>query len=383
MRKILFVANTGFALYNFRLSLIKHLMSEGWEASALACNEADYDKKFAEQGVKFINVPMDHKGLNPLQDLKLILSLSRIYRKESPDIVHHFTIKPVIFGSIAAKIAGIPGIVNTVTGLGYVFEKGGWLEALTTKLYKIALSGRPRILFQNNDDSALFLKKKIAISEQSCVIRGSGVDTNTLKPEKNMEKHTSPMFLMVGRMLWSKGVAEFVEAARHVNKLRPDAKFIMVGGVSGGGAKGNPQAIPQEWLEQVNHEGIVKWEGRVPFSKVLELMEQASIVTLPSYYPEGIPRTLIEAAAKGKAIITTDTPGCREIVSHGENGFLVPVKDVKALADSMLHLLSHPQLIDEMGKSGRKRAVDLFDEKIVFEKTLKVYDSVNKAGKRN
>jgi glycosyltransferase involved in cell wall biosynthesis len=157
----------------------------------------------------------------------------------------------------------------------------------------------------------------------------------------------------------------------------------MVGGVSGGGAKGNPQAIPQEWLEQVNHEGIVKWEGRVPFSKVLELMEQASIVTLPSYYPEGIPRTLIEAAAKGRAIITTDTPGCREIVSHGENGFLVPVKDVKALADSMLHLLSHPQLIDEMGKSGRKRAVDLFDEKIVFEKTLKVYDSVNKAGKRN
>jgi glycosyltransferase involved in cell wall biosynthesis len=191
------------------------------------------------------------------------------------------------------------------------------------------------------------------------------------------------MFLMVSRMLWSKGVADFVEAARTVNKLRPDAKFIMVGGASGGGAKGNPQAIPQEWLEQINHEGIVKWEGRVTFSKVSELMEKASVVTLPSYYPEGIPRTLIEAAAKGKAIITTDAPGCREIVSHGVNGFLVPVKDVRALADSMLNFLSYPELIDEMGKLGRKRAVDLFDEKIVFEKTKIVYDFVKKAGKRN
>jgi glycosyltransferase involved in cell wall biosynthesis len=379
-KKICFVANTGFALFNFRVSLIKLFTKKGWEVSAIACNEADYDKKFAEQGVKFINVPMDHKGLNPLQDLKLLLSLSRIYRKESPDIVHHFTIKPVIFGSIAAKIAGIPGIVNTITGLGYVFEKKGWLEVLTTKLYKIALSGRPRILFQNNDDRALFLQKEIVKSEQSCVILGSGIDTNTLRPDKKKNTNTSPMFLMVGRMLWSKGVADFVEAARIVNKLRPDAKFIMVGSVSGGGAEGNPQAIPQEWLEQVNHEKIVKWEGRVPFSRVEELMDQAMVVVLPSYR-EGVPRTLIEAAAKGKAIITTDVPGCREVVSHGLNGFLVPVKDVKALADSMLKFLSHPELIDKMGKSGRKPAVDLFDEKIVFEKTLKVYDSVNKAGK--
>jgi glycosyltransferase involved in cell wall biosynthesis len=382
MEKITFVANTGFALYNFRLPVMNYLKSKGFEVVAIAFNEADYDRKFMNIGIKFINVAMDHKGKNPLQDLRLITSLIRIYRRELPDIVHHFTIKPVIFGSIAAKIAGIPKIVNTITGLGYVFEKQGWLQAMSKNLYRIALSGRPWIIFQNYDDRNLFLHKKIVKSEQSCVILGSGIDTDTFKPAPKKRNHVAPMFLMVGRMLWSKGVSDFVEAARSVNKLRPDAKFIMVGGVSGGGAQGNPQAIPQEWIEQVNHEGIVKWEGRVPFSRVEDLMDQANVVVLPSY-GEGLPRTLIEAAAKGKSIITTDVPGCREVVSHGLNGFLVPVKDVKALADSMLHLLSHPQLIDEMGISGRKRAVDLFDEKIVFEKTLKVYDSVNKAGKRN
>lgn len=373
MRKIILVANTGFALYHFRLPLMKYLISKEFEVIAISFNEADYDSKFTKQGIKFIDVTIDHKGKNPLKDLFLILNLIRIYRQELPDIVHHFTIKPVIFGSIAAKIAGITGIVNTITGLGYVFEKRGWLQAFTTMLYKIALCGSPRVLFQNMDDQALFLKKNIVVPKQSGLTLGSGVDTKLLAPTPKKHFDLPLTFLLVGRMLWPKGINEYVNAARIVKQRYPETRFIIVGGASGGGAKGNPQAIPYEWLKSVDKEGVVKWKGRLPFSKVMELMDEAKVVVLPTYYPEGVPKTLIEAASKGKAIITTDTPGCRDVVVDGENGYLVKPRDPKTLALRMIKFIECPELCEIMGRAGRKKAVELFDEKIVFKKTIQVY----------
>lgn len=375
MQKIILAANTGFALYNFRLQLAKFLADRGWEVVAIACDEDDYGKKFKEEGIRFINVFMDHKGTNPLRDIRLCFDLARIYRRESPDIVHHFTIKPVIFGSLAAKIARVPGIVNTITGLGYVFDTGGWLQRMTTRLYSAAFRGKPRVIFQNSDNYQLFLDQHIITPSQSSIILGSGVNTTELAPVDSPSHETPPTFLLIGRMLWSKGVAEFVEAAKIVHQTYPEAKFIMAGGVSGGGAQGNPQAIPQEWLEQVNNEGIVYWEGRVPFSRVSELMDTARVVVLPSY-AEGIPKTLIEAASKAKAIITADAPGCRDVVEHGKNGYLVPVRDANSLAERMKEFIANPELAQKMGQEGRKRAVEMFDERIVFEKTLAIYEEV-------
>lgn len=378
--KIFFVANTGFALYNFRLSFMKYLVGKKWDVVAIACDEADYASKFGSEGIRFINVSMDHKGKNPIHDMRFLCALTCIYRSNAPLIVHHFTIKPVIFGSLAAKFARVPHIVNTITGLGYVFETGGWLEYLTRKLYVAALSGRPRIIFQNSHNRALFLDRKIATKNQSSVILGSGVDTATLLPRRQQTIDGPIIFLLVSRMIWSKGVREYVTAAQKVNQTHPDVQFIMAGGVSGGGAQGNPQAIPEKWLIDVNQARIVKWVGRLPFTKVMELMDQAHVVVLPSYYPEGTPRSLLEAASNGKAIITTDAPGCRDVVEHGVNGFLVPPKDAGSLADRMMEFVSHPELVSTMGLAGRRKAIELFDEKIVFKKTLRVY---KKAGLRN
>lgn len=377
-KRIVFVANTGFALHNFRLTFMKHLMKDGWEVVAVASDEADYAQKFENESIRFINLFIDHKGQNPGYDLKMVFDLVAIYRREWPQIIHHFTIKPVIFGSIAAKIVGVPSIVNTITGLGYVFDAGGWLERLTLWLYRLAFRGRVHVIFQNSDNRNLFLKHRLIAPYHAHLILGSGVDTNTLRPAESHADTISPTFLMISRMLWSKGVGEFVAAAQMVKSRHPQCRFIMAGGVSGGGAQGNPQAIPEEWLQKVNTDGVVRWLGRIPFDYAMKLIDHATAVVLPSY-SEGIPKSLIEAAAKGKAIITTDAPGCRDVVVHGENGFLVPPKNTERLAARMCDIIAHPERTAAMGRAGRERAVRFFDEKIVFGKTCKVYERAQAA----
>ncbi len=174
-------------------------------------------------------------------------------------------------------------------------------------------------------------------------------------------------------MLWSKGISEYISAAERVKKQYPETKFILAGGASGGGAKGNPDAIPEKWLNEVNARGIAKWIGRIPFEDVMILLDNSDVVVLPSYYPEGVPRSLIEAAAKGKPIITTNTPGCKEVVVDGVNGFFSSPKDVESLANCMLKFIREPELINKMGIESRKRAVDIFDEEKILEKTAGVY----------
>lgn len=371
-KKAIFVANTGFALFNFRLSLMKYLSSQGWSVVAVANDEADYVEKFAHEGFKFINIFIDHKGKNFISDLLFTFRLLQLYKKESPDLVHHFTIKPVIFGSLAAKLAGVPAIVNTITGLGYVFGKGGFLMQFVILLYKFVLSERPKVIFQNNDDFSLFVSKSIVKKNQGQIILGSGVNTNKIFPI-NKKNNDNTSFVFISRMLWSKGVRELVRAAESVRQQFPDAVFVMAGGVSGGGAIGNPDAISEEWLCDVNKSGHVKWIGRISFDEVMSLLDQCSVFVLPSYYPEGVPRCLIEAAAKGKPIITTDTPGCREVVEHGTNGFLVPPKNVNILVEYMIKFIREPDLVTKMGIASRKRAEELFDERKVFSQTILVY----------
>jgi glycosyltransferase involved in cell wall biosynthesis len=377
IKKAVLVANTGFSLYHFRQELMKQLLSQGWMVVAVANDEADYARKLKKEGIQFINIDIDHKGRNPFYDLLLIWRMNTIYRNEKPNIVHHFTIKPVIYGSIAGKLAGVSTIVNSITGLGYVFKKGGILKKLVIGLYKIALTGNTQNIFQNRDNYEYFIQKKIVKKRKASIILGSGVNTSVIKPPKKKIKNKCCKFLMVSRMLWSKGVSEFVSAAEKIKKRFPQSSFFMAGGVSGGGAIGNPEAVSEDWLNVVNQKGSVKWVGCISFKDVMQLLDDSDVFVLPSYYPEGVPRSLIEAAAKEKAIITTDTPGCREVVVDGKNGFLIPPKDITSLEKAMIKLIRNPRLIKKMGKNSRYRAVELFDEKKIIEQTVSVYKAVS------
>lgn len=372
-KKALFVANTGFALFNYRFQLMKFLSNQGWSVVAIANDEADYVNKFSEVGIRFINIHIDHKGKNPIADIALIWRLKSLYDQESPALVHHFTIKPVIFGSLAAKWAKVPAIINSITGLGYVFNERGLLMRASMILYKLALSGRPRVIFQNDDDYQLFISNNLIKKNNAQVILGSGVNTKVFYPNAIKRSDANLQFLLVSRMLWSKGISEYVSAAERVKKQYPETKFILAGGASGGGAKGNPDTIPEKWLNEINARGIAKWIGRIPFEEVMILLDNSDVVVLPSYYPEGVPRSLIEAAAKGKPIITTNTPGCKEVVVDGVNGFFSSPKDVESLANCMLKFIREPELINKMGVESRKRAVDIFDEEKILEKTAGVY----------
>lgn len=355
---------------------MKFLSDKGWSVVAVANDEADFAKRFAKEGIKFINMLIDHKGTNPIADMGLIRRLNALYKKEAPTLVHHFTIKPVIFGSLAAKWAKIPAIVNTITGLGYVFEKGGFMMRIVMELYRLALSGRPQVIFQHNDDYRFFISNNIIRETKARVILGSGVNTEIIHPTMAKKYNGGLRFLFASRMLWSKGVREYVSAAEKIKEQFPETSFIMAGGASGGSAKGNPEAIPEKWLYDVNTIGSVIWMGRIPFEDVMRLLDNSDVFVLPSYYPEGIPRSLIEAAAKGKAIITTNTPGCREVVIDGTNGFLVPPKDVNSLTNSLLKFIRQPELADQMGTASRKRAVNIFDEKKILDQTALVYKEV-------
>ncbi|KKO20944.1 MAG: putative glycosyltransferase [Candidatus Brocadia fulgida] len=354
-KKALFVANTGFALFNFRIPLMKYLADEGWSVVAVANDEAGYADKFSREGIKFINIRIDHKGKNPIADALLIWRLKLLYNQELPTLVHHFTVKCVIFGSLAAKWAKVPVVLNSITGLGYVFAKDGLLMRTSMMLYKFALSGRPQVIFQNKDDYQLFVSNNLVKKANARVILGSGVNTKVVYPNTTRRRNNSLQFLLISRMLWSKGINEFVHAAEKIKKQFPEINFVLAGGASGAGAKGNPDAIPEKWLNDVNARGIARWVGSIPFEEVLILLDDSDVVVLPSYYPEGVPRALIEAAAKGKSIITTNTKGCKEVVVDGINGFLTPPKDVESLARCMLKFVQEPDLINKMGVESRKR----------------------------
>jgi glycosyltransferase involved in cell wall biosynthesis len=377
MIKAIFVSNTGFSLYNFRLSLMKHLSANGWHITGIANDEDDFESRFEKEKISFINLSIDHKGKNLFKDIVFLLKLVKLYKKQSPQLVHHFTIKPVIFGSLAARIAGVPSINNTITGLGYTFENDGVLNKIAIFLYKIALKNNVQVVFQNMDDFKCFVAKNLIQAKQGHVVFGSGVDTEAISPTANqvIENKSYPLrFVLISRMLWSKGIREFVQAAEAVKLQFPASQFIMAGGFSGGGAAGNPKAIPESWLNQVNQRGIVNWVNRIPHEEVMKLLDEASVVVLPSYR-EGIPKALIEAAAKGKPIITTDTPGCRDVVVNGLNGFLIAPNSAEELCHSMIKFIKAPHLIETMGNASRKIAIEKFDEKIVFNEMFKIYKS--------
>ena len=364
--KILLFANTDWYLFNFRLSLAQALRAAG-HTIVLVSPPGKYIGNLQAAGFRWIEFPLSRRGTNPLFEIKTIARLRQLYRQEKPNIVHHFTIKCVLYGSLAARLAGVKGIINAITGLGYVFigsnQQANRLLFMVKGLYWLALRNT-RVIFQNEDDRALFQEMGLVNPAQCNLIAGSGVDTQRFKPTP--EPEGIPLIVLPARLLWDKGVGEFVEAARLLRSQGIPARFVLVGDTD----PDNPAGVPDQQLHDWQTEGVVEcWGWQENMSLVYEC---ANIVCLPSYR-EGLPRTLVEAAACGRSLVAADVPGCREIVHNAENGLLVPVRDVQALAAAVKTLVLIPGMRQEMGIRGRAMVEKSFSVEKVVSETLQVY----------
>jgi glycosyltransferase involved in cell wall biosynthesis len=369
--KILLFANTDWYLYNFRRGLITALRDEGHDV-VLVSPPGRYSERFAGIGVRWIPLPMDRRSLNPMSELKVLGELRAIYAREQPDLVHHFTLKPVCYGSIAAFLAGTPASVNSITGLGYVFSnddlRARALRPLLKRTLRLALRGASnRTIFQNSDDQALFLDSQLTTRGKARLIRGSGVDTARFCPGQKATDRERPFrILMATRLLWNKGVAEFVEAARTVKAQAPWTEFILAGAPDAG----NPDSVPESEIEAWRAKGLIELPGHVEDMEAL--LKSVDMVALPSY-AEGVPRVLLEAAACGLPIVATDVRGCREVVEHDRTGLLVPAKDAQALAEAIAVLVINDDLRKRLGDAARAKMIAEFEERIVVSRTIDVY----------
>ncbi|MEZ0395269.1 MAG: glycosyltransferase family 4 protein [Anaerolineales bacterium] len=364
--KIILVANTDWYLYRFRQAQARFLRERGAEV-ILVSPPGEYVPALQQAGFRWLSLPLTRTGMNPLTEAASLLALTRLYRRERPALVHHFTIKCVLYGSLAAWLAGVDCVINGVTGLGYVFGQGGAgraaLRWLAKAWYRLALA-RTQAVFDNEEDRQFFIANRLTGPERSHVVRSAGVDVETYRPWP--EPEGAPLVVFAGRMLWDKGLAELVEAARLLRAEGVQARIALVGRPDGG----NPASISEEQLRAWHAEGTLEyWGWRGDMEKVLA---EAHIFCLPSYR-EGLPTTIIEAAACGRPVVATDVPGCRHAVRNGETGLLVPPRDAPALAAALKTLIADPALRRRMGAAGRRMAEAEFSTARVNEETLRIY----------
>jgi glycosyltransferase involved in cell wall biosynthesis len=363
--KILLFANTDWYIYNYRLPLARALRARGDEVILLS-PPGRYGELLQKDGFRWQPFPLERKGMNPFAELATIFRLWQFLRREKPDLLHNFTIKPVLYGSLAARLAGVRRIVNAVPGLGIAFADGqGLLRLIVTTFYRLSL-GQTRVIFQNPDDLEVFTQNGLISANQAFLIPGSGVDVEVFRPSP--EPDGEPVVLLAGRLLRSKGIPEFVEAARRIRGAGIRARFVIVGEPY----PDNPDSIQAQELVDWQKEGVVETWGW--HDDMAEVIKQASIVCLPTTYKEGLPRLLVEAGACGRPVVTTDTPGCRTVVRNGENGQMIPPGDVPALVAALKILLDNPALRQKMGARGRKIVEQEFSVNSVIAHTLDVYN---------
>ncbi len=365
MKAVLF-ANTDWYLYNFRIAYAEFLKAQGWDV-VLMSPDGEYAEKMKELGFRHIAMEFSRKGMNPAAENDTIRRIREVYAAERPDLVHHFTIKCMIYGSLAARQVGIKSIVNSVTGLGFVFLSRKpsvcLLRAVIKRLYKKAFKGT-QVIFENPDDRALFIELGLVGESNSHVILGTGIDTDTFVPVRPPD--STPLTILPARMLWDKGIGEFVEAATAIREEGIQARFALIGKLD----EGNPACVESETLTRWQKEGNVEWWGWQ--EDIYACISLADIVCLPSYR-EGLPKILLEAASCGRPIVTTDVPGCREIVMDGVNGLLVQVKSTEALKEALIRLIKDRDLRIRMGEAGREFAVSRFSTEIVNRETYQIY----------
>lgn len=367
VKRIAIVANTTWNIYNFRQNIIRKLIAEGHEVIVLA--PVDKFITYTENFREVNHIPLRHlhrDSVNPLQDLRLFFELLRLYRKHKPDLILHYTVKPNIYGGMAARVLGIHSLA-VVTGLGYALMHPGWINRITRLLYKIALPFHRRVIFENRDDQVLFEKEGMVSSSRSLSIKGCGVDTSYFSPNGSVAPTAGPItFSFIGRLLYDKGVKEFIEAAQKVKALDANVRFWLVGDID----RENPSSVRNEDLVRWIKDPSIYYHGAS--DNIRKFIEQSDCIVLPSYR-EGMPRVIMEAMAMERPVIATDTAGCREMVEENVNGFLVPVQDTPALTQAMIRFLSLDKTLREkMGKEGRKKMVMEFDEQIIADQLYKI-----------
>jgi len=367
-KRLLFVVNEDWFFLSHRLPLAIGARDAGLDVS-IAAGDTGKSKEIVDRGFRFVSLPISRGGANPITDARTLFFLIRLYTRLRPDLVHHVTVKPIVYGSLAARLVRGVAVVNAVSGLAYTFSSDKLharvLRPLVTALYRLALSDRrSRIIFQNPNDRDDLVRMKVVRPEQAVLIRGSGVECSVFAPSP--EPAGKPVVMLPARMLLEKGVREFVEAARLLLTSGSKGRFVLVGDSD----PANPGSIGRPQLEAWVRQGLVEWWGhRTDMPRVLSC---ASIVVLPAYR-EGLPKSLLEAAACGRPIVTTDVPGCREVVRSGINGLLVPARDARALAQAIEMLIQRPDLRKQYGRAGREIAVSEFAEEIVVKNTLALY----------
>jgi len=356
MAKVIVVGNLAESLIAFRGRLLEEMVLKGHEVYACVPFYTEAIKNsVVAMGVKPLEVNFDRVGLNPFKDIKRMGRLIGIFKKIKPDVVLFYTIKPVVYGSIFSVLTKVPNVSSMITGLGSLFigqdKKTKLLRKVVIQMYRAALKCNDLIFFQNQDDLNLFRELRIIKeNKRTVVINGSGVDTRYFA-QKDFPEELS--FLMIARLISDKGIREYVEAARMLKKKDIQAKFYLVGILDG-----NPSAIKKAELEGWIKEGTIEFLGTL--EDVRPAIANSCVYVLPSYR-EGTPRTVLEAMAMGRPIISTDAPGCRETVVEGVNGYLVPVKDVCALAAAMEKFILNPPLISHMGAASRKIAEEKYE----------------------
>jgi glycosyltransferase involved in cell wall biosynthesis len=356
------VCNTSFAIHTYRQGLIRTLIANGATVTVIA--PRDRTTALLEQmGCRFVELYVASKGTNPRDDLRTFAALYRHYRAIKPDIVFHYTIKPNIYGTVAAWLARVPSIAVT-TGLGYVFIQKSRAAIVAKALYRFAFRFPRQVWFLNRDDQTAFVESRLlAHPERARLLHGEGVDLNhfAYTPPRQKQNFT---FVLIGRLLWDKGVGEYVEAARILRQRHPTARFQLLGpaGVD------NPSAVTLDTLQAWQRDGIVEYLGEA--HDVREHIANADCVVLPSYR-EGVPRTLMEASAMGRPIVATDVPGCREVVADGITGFLCEAKSAASLADKLQSMMAlTPDERRAMGERGREKVAAEFDETAVIARYL-------------
>jgi glycosyltransferase involved in cell wall biosynthesis len=357
--KIVLVANTSWNVYNFRKKLILSFLEKGFEVICVAPEDI-FTKEIQDLPVTYLPIRLNPKGNNPFSDLFLIYQLTKIYTIHKPDVVLQYTIKPNIYGSFAAYLAGVP-VINTVTGLGTVFLHKTITSAIAQKLYTWSFKSASMVVFQNEDDQDLFVEKKIVKVANTRIIRGSGVDVTAFKSSTSNSDRQPFQFLMVARLIYDKGIREFAEASKMLYELYGSTvECVLIGAIDSDKNLGIPKDELKVWVDE-NH---ILYK---PFTNnIVEEYQVASVVVLPSYR-EGLSKSLLEAASCSKPIIASNVAGCKEIVIDTKNGYQCVPKNSKDLFEKMLKMLACTKgELDEMGKFSRSLVVENFSDKIIF-----------------
>ncbi len=365
--KVAIVINTSWNIYNFRMNFVKALLAQGYEVHTIAPLD-EYTHYLTDAGCHHHNVYMDSRGANPIKDVALIAELGVLYFRIRPDVILHYTIKPNVYGTLAAALLRIP-VINNVCGLGTVFLKDGIVSSVAKLLYKISFRFPRKVFFQNPEDLQLFTENGLVAHEIVDLLPGSGIDTAAFTPIP-FKANSVFTFLLVSRLILDKGIIEYIDAIKLLKKKGINARFQLLGAKDPLHKRGISLKLIDEWIK----EGWVEYLGRT--NDVRPYVNDADCIVLPSYR-EGSPRSLMEAACLGKPIVTTDVAGCRQVVQDGVNGFLCKVQDAEDLAASMLKLMELPETSRHiMGEYGRKKMELEFSDTIVLNKYIQAMNEI-------